>query len=223
MYRLGEREHSHRSLYISLSIVLVLCLGAYIAARHFLTADTSLGPEPAASITNISYDQPQVQTADVPYFTMNIPKGWQLKKQTGEAPTPTYVWQGTSAEDRNRWISVYVDMNLPSFAVNRELHIQGEGHGITVVSEVSDNCTSFTGVANQGRGSTPAKWEGIDFMCDAGNYERDVVGIVSPNGLNNVVINGNKGPHNYFFTYTDNSSQPNYSIFTAALRSFQAK
>ena len=73
-------------------------------------------------------------------------------------------------------------------------------------------------------GKSPAKWESIDFICDSGNYQRDVVGSVSGDGLNNINLTGpTKGPHRYFFTYTDNNSQPDYAIFSEALKSFKAK
>jgi hypothetical protein len=222
MYRLGEREHSHRRLYITFSVFAVLVFGVVVGAKHYLTSNTEVSGSPAV-VTKVSYDAPKVQQVIGNTFTMNIPSTWKLTADNNDIPSPTYNWQGTSGEDKNRWISVYVDTKLPSKAVNRALHIQANGATINVISGTSDNCTSFTGPANSSSGVQQAKWENISFLCDTGNYERNVVGIVSPDGLNNINVTGTKGLHTYFFTYTDNAAQPDYTIFTNALASFRAK
>jgi len=224
MYRLGEREHHHRKLYTLLALFAVVVITIFFSAKHFLTPETDLGKTPAAVVTNVSYDQTKQQRIDEPYFTMSIPASWKVGSINAEAPKPMYIWQGTVGEDKNRWISVYVDASLQSLAVNRAVHIQAAGSTINVIGTTSDNCTSFTGAASSTTGKSPAKWETIDFLCDSGNYERDVVGTVSPDGLNNVNLVGtSKGSHRYFFTYTDNSNQPDFSIFTDALKSLKAK
>lgn len=222
MYRLGEREHNHHKLYILLGIFLLLVVGGYFAARNLLQSNTEISGSPA-KVTSVAFEQPKAQKVDTPLFSMNIPGNWKPRTNANDVPVATYSWQGASGEDRSRWISVYVDMDLKTFAVNRALHVEANGAYMNVISTVSDNCTSYTGAATN-QGSTPAKWENIDFQCDSGNYERDVVGTVSTNGMNNVTITGTtKGPHHYFFTYTDNSSQPDYTVFSEALKSFKAK
>jgi hypothetical protein len=56
------------------------------------------------------------------------------------------------------------------------------------------------------------------------NYERDVVGTSSPQEINTVTVTGpSTGTHKYFFVYTDNSAEPDYTIFTDALQSFKAR
>ncbi len=222
MYRLGEREHSHRRLYAIFSVFAVLVLGVVVGAKHFLTTDTQTSGSPAV-VTKVSYDVPKLQAMDAVTFTMNIPSGWKQTPNNNAIPLPTYNWQGVTGEDKNRWLSVYVDMKLPGVAVNRALHVQANGPNINVISGTSDNCTSFTGPTNISSGIQQAKWENITFLCDTGNYERDVVGIVSPDGLNNLNVMGSKGLHAYFFTYTDNNAQSNYTIFANALASFHAK
>lgn len=222
MYRLGEREHHHHKLYITFFVFAVLVLLTVVAARHFLTANTQTSGSPAV-VTRVSYDNPKLQEVSGPTFTMQIPAGWKQAANNNAIPHPTYTWQGTTGEDKNRWISLYVDMKLPGVAVNRALHIQSNGAGINVISGTSDNCTSFTGPNNSSAGVQQAKWENITFLCDTGNYERDVVGIVSPDGMNTVNVTGTKGLHAYFFTYTDDTAQPDYTIFSSALASFHAK
>lgn len=224
MYRLGEREHKHHKLYIFFGVFGVIIIIALFAAKHFLTSETKLDNTGPAIVTDVSYEQTKLQAVDAATFTMKIPASWKLSSIVAEDPRPSYIWQGTVAEDKNRWISVYVDKQLANFAVNRAIHILANGSNLSVIGSTSDNCTSFTGVTGSTTGKSPAKWESIDFICDSGNYQRDVVGTVSPDGLNNINIAGTlKGPHRYFFTYTDNSNQPDYTIFSEALRSFKAK
>jgi hypothetical protein len=224
MYRLGEREQHHRKLYMLLGVFAVILVVGIFFAKQLFTSDAKINNPSAAVVTNVSYDQKQVQQVDTPYFSMKIPAAWKAGQPKDGVPQATYLWQGTTGEDKNRWISVYVDAALASFAVNRALHVQSNDSSISVIGNTSDNCTSYTGPANTATGKTPAKWETIDFLCDSGNYARDVVGTVSADGLNNINLSGKtKGVHKYFFTFTDNSNQPDYSIFREALKSFEAK
>jgi hypothetical protein len=79
-------------------------------------------------------------------------------------------------------------------------------------------------VASDPAEATHAKWSGINFLCDLGNYLRDVVGTSSPEGINSVTLTGNTtGKHTLFFMYTDNTPSPDYSTFINALKSFQLK
>lgn len=224
MYRLGEREHNHHKLYVWLAIFAILVVTIFFVARHFLKPNTKIGNAPAAAVTTVSYSQTRLQQVTEPNFTMSIPATWKLNTTYSEVPKPTYIWQGTVGEDRSRWISVFVDASLSDLAVNHAVHVQANGPTITVINSTSDNCTSFTGATSSRTGKTPAKWETIDFLCDSGNYERDVVGTVSPDGLNNINLAGtSKGLHKYFFTYTDDTNQPDYTIFTDSLKTFKAK
>jgi hypothetical protein len=223
MYRLGEREHNHRKLYFWLSIFIVLVIGGFYVARTMLKSNTTTSGSPA-SVTKVAFEQTKTQKIDAATFTIDIPAAWKPRTSTTDIPLPAYSWHGMSGEDRSRWLSVYVDQSMATFAVNRAIHVEPNGTQITVIDSVSDNCTAFTGAANTQTGKTPAKWENIDFLCDSGNYERDVVGIVSSGGMNTTTVSGvTKGPHHYFVTYTDDSSQPDYTIFTNALKSFKAK
>jgi len=223
MYRLGEVKHSHRKIYISLAVFIVLVIVGSILAVHFLKTQTDLGATPPVVTTSVSYQTPQVKPFSEPQFTLSLPADWKSIPPSNEAPQPSYSWRGTSKENSARQLNVFLDKSVSTLAVNRELSIQGNGSTITVLSDVSDNCTTFTGPATPTHGSTPAKWQGIDFLCDSGNYERDVVGIASPDGLNTVSLSGATGTHHFFFTYIDNSASPDYSIFTAALKSLRVK
>ena len=224
MYRLGERKHSHRKLIISLICLSVLILAGAIAAVIFLKPDTHISTPPKVVVRKIVYDTPKVSTFEGATFKIQLPSDWKVMTVT-DTPQPTYTWHGTSKTDANRWIDVYVDADLATFSINRVIAAQANGTGISVTSDVSDNCTSFTGVTPDSTHSyTQAKWEGVPFLCETGNYSRDVVGTSSPDGLNTINITGPvSGLHHYFLVYTDNSESPDYSFFTNALKSFQAK
>ena len=225
MYRVGERKHSRRRMYAWLGgLLALLVIGAVIGIR-MLHADTIIGNTPKEVIRKITYDTPKVSVFEGTTFKVTLPSDWKVMP-VNDIPTPTYTWHGTSKDDTARWIDVYVDASLSEFAVNRVISVQSNDTGLSVTSDVSDNCTSFTGGASVGPGQThvQAKWQGVPFLCETGNYTRDVVGIVSGDGLNDVTITGPiKGQHRYMVVYTDNSASPNYKIFTDALKSFVAK
>lgn len=223
MYRLGEVEHSHRRFYAGLlGFILLLALGG-VVAFYFLQPNTDLGTPPPTVTTHVSYDTTKLTTFNEPLFTMDLPDGWKPTTHSTDIPRPAYTWQGTVKDDTARWMSVYVDQDVSKLAVNRELAVQANGKSVNVLSDVSDNCTTFTGASSQNYGSTPAKWQGFDFLCDSGNYMRDVVGISSSDGMNVVALTGTSGSHHLFFTYTDNSPSADYSIFINAIRSFHLK
>jgi len=223
MYRLGEADHSHRRFYTWLIGLLVLLAAGAAALFYFLKPDTSIGPPPRTVTTHVSYDTAELTTFSEPLFTIDLPDGWKPTTHSTDIPRPGYTWQGTVKDDAARWMSVYIDQNVSKLAVNRELAVQANGKAVNVLSDVSDNCITFTGASSQSFGSTPAKWQGIDFLCDSGNSERDVVGVSSPDGLNTITLAGSNGTHHFFFTYTDNSPSPDYSIFINAIRSFRLK
>jgi hypothetical protein len=116
-----------------------------------------------------------------------------------------------------------VDTIPTNIGVNRVLPVQGEGSRV-IPTTVSDTCADFTGDKVPGNQNTPAKWGGIDFLCDLANYERDVVGTSSSDGVNTVKVTGaTTGTHQIFFTYTDNGATPDFTIFVNAVTSFRMK
>jgi hypothetical protein len=221
MYRLGERNESHRGFYIWLVAFLVALVGASFVALHFVGTNTHISKAPAPVTHKITYDTTDVTYVE-PLFSIAVPSDFKAA-HVDEGPQATYTWEGTKGDNTDRWISVYVD-NIPtSLAVNRVIHVQSNGKLISVISDVSDNCTTFGAAVSQGSGVIQAKWEGLSFLCDTGNYTRDLVGTVSPDGINNLIMTGTQGKHSFFITYTDNSFSTDYSIFTKALKSFTMK
>ncbi|HEX7368188.1 MAG TPA: hypothetical protein VF261_00845 [Candidatus Saccharimonadales bacterium] len=223
MYRFRERPHHHRKLWLTLlGFVIIACL-VVLAAIRLLRSDTDLGQAPPPVTKTITANTPKLVAVNEPLFSISLPADWR-PRVNNDIPKPTYSWHGTTKEDNTRWLNVYVDDIPANLAVNRVLPIQGSGDKIIVASAVSDNCVTFTGAPAGNQNSFPAKWQGINFLCDTGNYTRDVVGTSSPDGVNTVVLSSaDEGTHQFFFTYTDNSSSPDYSIFTDALETFHLK
>jgi hypothetical protein len=122
----------------------------------------------------------------------------------------------------DRRIDIYIDNVPSSLAVNRLLPVQVNQDQLQPQGVVSDNCTDFTTPTAQSAqtGTIDAKWNGVDFLCDTGNYERDVVAIGSASGP--ISLTGPKtSTHKILLVYTDNTTQPDYSIFTAIVESFR--
>lgn len=224
MYRLGERKHSRRRMYSWLAGLAVLLVTGAVVGIRMLHADTFIGNTPQPVIHTISYATPQVGTFEGLTFKIMLPSDFKVMPTT-DTPVPTYTWHGTTKTDNDAWIDIYVDANMANFALNHVVSVQANGSMLNVTSEVSDTCTNFTGATvGAGQTSIQAKWQGLPFLCETGTYTRDVVGIVSADGLNTVNISGPlKGMHHYFFVFTDNSNSPNYQVFTDALKSFIAK
>lgn len=223
MYRFRERPHNHRKLWLTLTGFVVIACLAVLATLHLLRPNTQLGQTPPPVTTKVSANVPKTAPVDEPLFSLNLPDDWQ-PRANNDVPKPTYSWGGTTKTDNTRWLNIYVDDIPTTLAVNRVLPVDGNGTTLALTAGVSDNCITFTGATNGGQNSAPAKWQGINFLCDTGNYIRDVVGTSSPDGINTVILtSADKGMHQFFFTYTDNSSSPDYSVFTDILKSFQLK
>jgi hypothetical protein len=156
-------------------------------------------------------------------FSIGLPQGWKSPAPPA-VPYTVYSWQG-SGKDATRRLDLYMDTIPANFAVNRLLPVTQDGDSLSIAGDVSDNCIRFTArtAASAATGAEPAKWNGVNFLCDVGNYERDVVGTGSSIGVNTAVVSGAAtGVHKVFFVYTDNSASPDYTIFESIIKSFQA-
>ena len=157
-------------------------------------------------------------------FTIDLPKGWQYIGKEQSVAT-FYRFKSTlSGNAGNRFMDIYEDSNMNNFAVNRMVPVvANDSGGITTdTSLVSENCSGYTTGAPSGSIGKAAKWQGIDFSCDMGNTLRNVVGTGSKDGLNTVIVKTETSrPHKYFFTYTDNNINPDFTIFVKALNSFK--
>ncbi len=220
MYRLGHQIRHHYGLYfLSLIVMGGLIIGGVIFIRHLFTPRTVITQSEAVTHYYSGSNTP-TQQINEQLFSVVLPASWKTASNPG-SPYTIYSWQGSGA-DADRRIDIYID-NVPvSFAVNRLQPVQVNTDQLQPLGSVSDNCTTFTTPTTQSAqtGTIEAKWNGIDFLCDTGNYERDVVAIGADTAT--ITLTGPKtGSHKILLVYTDDSAQPDYTIFSSIIQSFQ--
>jgi hypothetical protein len=141
-----------------------------------------------------------------------------------DSPAPAGSWKGDSGEDAARRLDVYVGAVPAALAINRLLPVAANDGRLDITGTVSDNCVNFTDKTARAiaTGIASAKWDGVNFICDMGNYERDVVAIGSEQGINTVTLIGaSAGRQQVLLVYTDNNANPDYNIFNTIVRSFR--
>lgn len=223
MYKLGRRPHHRQKLYALLILAFAgLIIAAAWALNNYLQPNTSFS-ESEAIVRHVGVATPPTKTINTSIFSMSIPKSWHVVTPS-YIPAAQYAWRGVGQEDSARSLELYVD-NIPAaMAVNKLLPLRANGNRIVVGDTISDNCTSFTDSAKADKrtGKMLAKWSEVNFYCDTSNYTRNVIGTGSPGLINSVSLDGPAaGVHNFFFIYTDNSAEPDYTIFTNILSSFR--
>lgn len=220
MYRIGHQIRHRYWPYILTFIVLVgLVVGASAIIRHNFAVKTVLNQSKVITEYYSGGETP-TQLVTEKTFSVELPTDMKTATNPG-SPYNIYSWQGTGA-DADRRIDIYIDNVPTSLAVNRLLPVQANSDQLVPLGSVSDNCVDFTTPTAQSAqtGSIDAKWNGVDFECDTGNYERDVVAIGSSSGP--ITLTGPKyGAHRILLTYTDNTTQPDFSIFNSVVESFR--
>lgn len=221
MYRLGHQiRHRHGPLIISGLIVIGCIAAAVVLLPRILKSNTTL-VQSSPVTRHITLDT-AVQRVAEPTFRLSLPSGWHAVTPS-QAPSRAYSWVGMTADGAGRRLDVYIDQIPATLAVNRLLPVRPSGAQFNTAGMVSDNCVNFTDRATESvaTGTALAKWNGVNFLCDMGNYERDVVAIGSTEGINTVTLTGNvTGRHQVLLVYTDNSIEPDYAVFTAIVQSF---
>ena len=225
MYHLGHHIKHRRWPYLVGGGVLLLCLVASVvwASRFFISKTILNQSRPVTHYITATNTTTQhiVEHA----FTVDIPSEWHAVPSS-QTIAGAYGWQGVSTDGSGRRLDVYIDTVSTTLAANRVLPVQVVGNGLQSSGAVSDNCAGFADKSKEAvsTATAPATWNGVPFVCDLGNYERDVVLLGTSAGLNDVVVKGSTtGSHHVMLVYTDDSITPDYSVFTAIARSFQAR
>jgi hypothetical protein len=218
MYQVNKRTKQHRwPLFILLcGIVVLLAGGAVWTSREFDSPTVIVNaPTVARTVTAQSAAGTIVTTKQ---FSLTLPYGWQAAPPNTLAPYPTSSWVGEYGDDSARRIDIYIDSTPSTLGVNRIIPVTAHGATLVVNGIVSDNCAD----AAVSHTSAPllTTLSGVSFLCDEANYNRDVVGIAAAQAINQVTISAPSGKHAVFITYTDNSPDPDYTIFVQALNSF---
>lgn len=221
-YRLGQPLRIHRKhvWLIGLAILALIGIAAvvFLVVKSQFRTTTSISQSPPV-VTKIVDEQSPTRQFTKGIFTISLPQDWRFVEHTG-GQYNIYTWHNTASNPGSRMLQVYVDTIPHKLGVNRVLPVQAAGNKV-VPTTVSDNCADFTDQKVPGPADAPAKWQGISFLCDLANYVRDVAGTSSAQGINTVTLTGRTtGRHSFFFAYTDNSAEPDLTIFTAVLQTF---
>lgn len=223
MYRLGHRPHHKQKLYALLILAFAgLIIATGWALNKYLQPNTSLS-ESEGVVRHIDVATPPTKQINTRIFFMSIPRTWRAVTPSF-IPAAQYAWRGVGQEDSTRSLELYVDSIPADMAVNKLLPLRANGNRVVVGDNISDNCTSFTDSAKADKmtGKILAKWSEVNFYCDTANYSRNIIGTGSPGSINSVRLDGQAtGGHRFFFVYTDNSAEPDYTIFTNMLSSFR--
>jgi hypothetical protein len=205
-------------------MVIFVCLGTglYWLFKYGLKPDTKI-KQSQGVVTNITFDSGKTKHIEQQNFSIDLPADWEVVGHD-ERPLSIFRYRGTGKKSSGRQLEIYEDTIPVNFAINRVLSIEASNNRLTLRGSVSDNCAEFTKDTAKGQVGTKAKWQGIDFLCDLANYQRNVVGTSSPDGINSVMLHGpTTGTHHYFFSYTENSFNDDYSPFYSILQSFSLK
>jgi hypothetical protein len=229
-YRLGERvraKRKHRVLITCIIVLLALGIATYFALRDIAAKDTTVKQSPG-KITKVIDPATQTVTFNETIFSFKLPSDWKPYGHKTE-PYNMYSYHNTDVNPGSRSLDIYVDTIPDNMGVNRLVAVTSQGNRLTH-KEVTDNCFNFTGgaalttqMARQ-QGVAVSSYQGTTFLCDIGNFLRNVDGTSSSQGPNKVTLTGpTSGAHIYFFVYTDRTTAPNYQIFYAMLDSFRAQ
>lgn len=229
-YRYGHRPKAKRHIVAVSVLVCLLVMGglAYFVV-HDLRRNVSTQVEGKSEIVGqVVGDETAKKTIDEPLYAFQLPKDWKLKERINTEALTGVTWQATKKNQDNRWVTVYVDKLPLTKSVNRLLPVTPNGNTL-LVGDLSDNCATFTdgGTTDANKAinakDVPAKWSGVDFICNLPSVVDNQIGVGAVGGVNQVTLTGTKGAHKYFIIYTDHNIQPNYSILTDMLQSFRTK
>lgn len=227
-HRPGRRRRTRVLIVLAVSLLIIGLIGGAISYDVYKNSNKGEVQGVGRTIAQAPDETVNKFTINEPSFSMELPGDWKEQLRINQSGEHSITWQATKAHEDNRLLTVYIDTIPAKRSINRLLPVTVMGNTITV-GDISDNCATFTqgGTLNTAKAQSlqdaPAKYKGVDFICDLPRVIDNEVGTGSVEGSNGVTIKGGKGEHKYFFLFTDHNIQPNYNIFYTALRSFAAK
>lgn len=223
--RSWDAKPSHKVIHTVATIIVTLaivCGGAY--AYYFFSADTQTvldNSKSQATIRTVASATSENIRFDETSFSFMLPPDWKKTGELTTGPHHKFSYKSMMKDADNRYLDVYMDSLPLDMAVNKVVAVRGEGDKLTH-GVVSDNCTTFTN--KTGSLKVPAKWDGVDFLCDMDATTRNVVGTSAPGSINKVELTSvGFTKRSFFFVYTDHNYTPEYSIFYKMLESFTVK
>lgn len=229
MYILNRPHKRSYGLAVAGLLLAGLAAGGY-AMRGLLESDTVIGPAPAAVVRTVQDRQSAVKNFETAQFSFQLPNDWEPFRLASQ-PAGSQSWHNTAGNKGVRILTVYLNPAPGSVAVNRVLPVETANDRLSVAGSLSDNCTNFTAPSRQqtGQSVAVAKWQNVEFLCDTGNYTRNVVGIASPASDTNTAVGGvslvgpTGGAQRVMITYTDHGPSPDYSALTSLVPTFRLK
>lgn len=222
MYYADKRSHKHakvRRRVIWLSIILLLAATFYWISQLTLAPKQELRSSPPLSRKGNTAIQKKI-VIQKPEFTMSLSSTWKETAAGQTATAPRYAFTDTQ---NSRVIEFFINNPPVNLALNRAIVVSGVDEKLAY-DLVSGNCTAFTDANKTASQSTvaKAKWQEVDFLCDAANSSRAVVGTISKDGMNQFLVRLPNGvTYKVFIMYTDNNINPDYSVLYEILQSMQ--
>jgi hypothetical protein len=230
LYRIGEREAQpkrHRKLrwLITIIIILLLLFWGFTVARNHLKPKTVI-KQAKATITQVTDPSAKTKQYDEPDFTVDLPASWSMLPRPPNT-FQSFSWSNDSTDGNEEEFEIFEDTIPANFAVNQVQIVSGETDHLELEGALSDNCVNFTRdeAVTNGEYGVLAKWQGVDFICDRSNQERDLIGTSSSDGLNIVKLTDTSTAtvHQFLFTFTNNSITPDPTTFNTILTSLKMK
>jgi hypothetical protein len=222
-----EAKVSHKVIHTIVTIVVTLALVgggayAYIFFKNDTKATTQNNPGKVISST-VKANPTGTAHFDEAGFAFDLPADWKKTDELTTGPYHKFTYWATLKNADNRHLDIYADSLPLQMPVNKEVSVQANGTKLTH-GEVSNNCAEFTTQTTPKKLQVPAKWDGVDFLCDMDGVTRNIVGTSSPGNINSVTLtNVGFTKHSFFFVYEDDNYNPDYGIMYNMLNSFQVK
>jgi hypothetical protein len=148
-------------------------------------------------------------------LSLSFPGDWREIDRVERANEQSITWQATLRDEDNRWLKLYINTIPEDEAVVRLLPVSVDGAQMSR-GQMSGHCNTFTGATVQGERYPLAKWEDVEFWCDANRaVNTNIIGTGQQGQPPNTIeITGeNSGTNRYFFVYRDQNIRPNFDIF----------
>ena len=157
-------------------------------------------------------------------FEFELPGDWREIDRINRPTEQSITWQATLRDEDNRYLKLYKN-TIPDDAVVRILPVSVNENRLQR-GQLSAHCSTFTGSSESGERYPVAKWEDVEFRCDANRTVNvNIIGTGQRGQpFNTFEVTGpDSGTNRYFFVYTDQNIRPNFDIFYNAVNSFRAK
>ncbi len=221
-----DAKLSHKVLHTIVTVVLTLAIiggGAYAYLLFLQDTEVTIENKDVGSVKTVEALTPNNTRFTEAAFTFDMPGDWKKTGELTTGPFHKFSYQSTMKNAENRYLDIYLDKIPLDMAVNKVVAVRGEGTKLSHGS-VSSNCAEFTMKTSAKMLVAPAKWDGVDFMCDMDVTTRNVVGTSSPGNINKVELtNVGFTKRQFFFVYTDHNFNPEYTIFYEVLDSFTVR